>query len=131
MIDIVFAITKAPTNSATPPNASRKSWRMVRKPLVSLDACFACAWPVRTSAVGGRIGRISLTSSCGETPGFAAMPIESRRPILLNSRCAVGRSKMESVPPPSELRPPNLTRPTIRKVFTGPRAITPIVSPTA
>ena len=129
VIDSVLAITKAPTNSATPPNASRKSWRMFRKPLVSFDACFACAWPVRTCAVGGRIGRTSDTSSCGETFGFDARAIESSRPILSNSRCAVGRSKIESVAPPSELRPPNLTRPTMRKVFTGPRAITPIVSP--
>ncbi len=39
VIDSVLAITKLPTNSATPPNASRKSWKIVRKPLVSLVAC--------------------------------------------------------------------------------------------
>ena len=43
VIDSVFAITKLPTNSATPPNASRKSWMMFRNELVSLVACCACA----------------------------------------------------------------------------------------
>ena len=42
VIDSVFAITKLPTNSAMPPNASRKSWKMLRNPLVSLVACWAC-----------------------------------------------------------------------------------------
>ena len=46
-------------------------------------------------------------------------------------RCAVGRSKIASVAPPSELTPPNLTMPTIRNRSTGPRVSTPIVSPTA
>ncbi len=98
---------------------------------MSFVACFASACPVRTCAVGGRSGLISFTSSCGVTFGFAATPIESSLPSLWNSRCAVGRSKIEIVVPPSESSPPNLTRPTIRKVCTGPRAITPIVSPTA
>ena len=39
VIDSVLAITKLPTNSAMPPNASRKSWKMVRNPLVSLVCC--------------------------------------------------------------------------------------------
>ena len=130
VIDSVLAITKIPTKRAMKPNASRKYSRMFRNPLVSFDACFACCWPVRTCAVGGRIGWISLTSSCGVTFCFDATPIVSSLPILSNTRCAVGRSKIANVAPPSELRPPNFTSPTIRKVFTGPRAITPIMSPT-
>ena len=43
VIDRVLAITKLPTNRAIPPNASRKSWKMLRNPLVSLVACWACA----------------------------------------------------------------------------------------
>ena len=77
------------------------------------------------------MGRICETSSAGVTFGFEATPIESSFPTLLNRRCAVGRSKMRASLTPSELRPPNFTRPTIRKVFTGPRSTTPIVSPTA
>ena len=47
-------------------------------------------------------------------------------------RCAVGRSKIASVAPPSELRPPKLARvPTMRNCSTGPRVSTPIVSPTS
>ena len=129
VIDSVFAMTKIPTNSATKPNASRKYSRKFRNALVSFDCCFAWAWPVRTCAVGGRMGRICETSSAGVTFGFEATPIESSFPTLLNRRCAVGRSK--SAITPSELTLPNFTSPTIRKVFTGPRTITPIVSPTA
>ncbi len=65
VIDSVFAITKLPTNSATPANASRKSWMIERNPLVLLVACLACASPVRTWALGGSSGRISRTSAVG------------------------------------------------------------------
>ena len=36
VIESVLAITKLPTNSATPPKASRNDWKMLRKPVVSL-----------------------------------------------------------------------------------------------
>ncbi len=98
---------------------------------MSVDCFSACAWPVRTCAVGGSIGWISRTSCCGVTSGFAATSIESSFPSLRKSRCAVGRSKIESVAPPSEFSPPNLTMPTMRNVCSGPCATTPIVSPTA
>ncbi len=65
------------------------------------------------------------------TFGFPATPIESSFPSLRKMRCAVGRSKIESVAPPSESTPPNLTRPTMRNVCSGPCATTPIVSPSA
>ena len=104
---------------------------MSRIPLVSDDCFAACAWPVRTCAVVGRIGWISRTSCCGVTFGFPATPIESSFPSLRKIRCAVGRSKIESVAPPSEFSPPNLTRPTMRNVCSGPCATTPIVSPSA
>ncbi len=48
VIESVFAITKTPTNSATPANASRKSLKIERKPFVSFVACAACAADVRT-----------------------------------------------------------------------------------
>ena len=53
VIESVLAITKLPTNSAIPPKASRNDWKMLRKPLVSLVACWACACPVLTCASGG------------------------------------------------------------------------------
>ena len=65
VIDSVFAITKLPTNSAIPPNASRKSWKMLRKPLVSFVACCACACPVLTWALGPSSGLIWFTTCCG------------------------------------------------------------------
>jgi hypothetical protein len=45
VIESEFAITNAPTKSATPPNASRKSWRNERKLLVSDASLAACASP--------------------------------------------------------------------------------------
>ena len=75
VIDSVLAITKLPTNRATPPKASRKSWKMLRKPLVSLVACWACACPVRTCALGGSSGLMAWTSWLEDTPCLAAMLI--------------------------------------------------------
>ncbi len=77
MIDSVLAITKLPTNSATPPNASRKSWKIVRKPLVSFVACWACAVPVLTWASAGSRRRIAATSDALELPGLMATLIWS------------------------------------------------------
>ena len=131
MIESVFAITNVPTKSATPANASRKSLKIDRKPFVSFVACCASACAVRTWAVGGRIGLISLTSCEGFTPGFAAMSIPSSLPSLWKIFCAVGKSKIAIVVPPSDETPPILTIPAILYRTTGPRAITPIVSPGA
>ena len=113
VIESVFAMTKMPTKSATPANASRKSLKIERKPFVSFVACFASACAVRTCAVGGRIGRISVTSCCGVVPGFAAMSIPSSFPSLWKIFCAVGKSKMTIVAPPSDETPPILTMPAI------------------
>ena len=60
VIDRVLAITKLPTNRAIPPKASRKSWKMLRNPLVSLVACWACCWPVLTCALGPSSGLICV-----------------------------------------------------------------------
>ncbi len=130
VMDSVFAMTKLPTKSATPPNASRKSLMMERKPFVSFVCWFACAWPVRTWALIGRIGRTSRTSSDGETPCFAAMLMLSSLPALSKIVCAVGKSKIAIVAPPSDETLPNLTMPLIVYFCSGPRAMTPIVSPT-
>ena len=48
VIESEFAITNAPTNSAMPPNASRKPWRKLRKLCVSLASSSAWPSPVRT-----------------------------------------------------------------------------------
>ena len=77
VIESVLAITKLPTNSATPPNASRKSLKMFRKAFVSLVCFRACACPVRTCALTGKSGRISLSSRAEPTPGLPAIWIES------------------------------------------------------
>ena len=130
VIESVFAITKVPTKRATPPNASRKSLMIERKPFVSLVACAACPAAVRTSAVGGRIGLISFTSCCGLVPFVAAMLIASSFPSLWKIFCAVGKSKTEIVAPPSDETPPILTMPAILYGVTGPSATTPIVWPT-
>ncbi len=113
VIESVFAMTKLPTKSATPANASRKSLKIERNPFVSFVACFASACAVRTWAVGGRIGAISLTSWAGVVPDFAAMSIPSSFPSLWKTFCAVGKSKMTIVAPPSDETPPILTTPAI------------------
>ena len=77
----VFAMTKAPTKSATKPNARRKYSRIVRKLFVSFAACFASCWPVRTWAVAGKTGVTCETSCAGVTFAFDAMPIESSLPM--------------------------------------------------
>ena len=97
---------------------------------VPLASSAACAAPVRACAVDGRTDRTSSRIFCSDTPGFAATAISSRRPGLPKMRCAVSRSKPESVAPPSEPELPKRTRPAIVNRSTGPSACTPIVSPT-
>ena len=77
-----FAITKLPTKSAIPANASRKPWRNVMNSFVSDASSVACAWPVRTWAVGGSTPSIAAVSSSGETFGFDETAISSSRPSL-------------------------------------------------
>ena len=55
------------------------------------------------------ISRDELRRAC--TFCFDAIPIESSLPSLLKIFCAVGRSKIASVAPPSELTPPKRTVP--------------------
>ena len=131
MIESVFAITKAPTKSATPPKASRNFCRNERKPLTSSLSFFACEAAVRTVAVGGSTGLISLTSFDGATPDLPAMRMSSSFPSFWNSRWAVGRSKIAIVAPPIEETEANFATPLIRNGRSGPSAATPIVSPTA
>jgi len=98
---------------------------------VSFAACFASCWPVRTCAVGGSSGRTCATSWSGVTLGLPARPIESSLPCLRKTRWAVGRSKIAIVAPPSELRPPKRMSPVMWNRSRGPRASTPIESPTS
>ncbi len=115
-----FAITKEPTKSAIPPNASRKPWRNVMNSFVSEASSSAWASPLTACAPWGRIGRISPSSSSVETPGLPATAISSSRPSFSKSRCAVGRSNPARVAPPIERFEPNSTIPEIRSVETGP-----------
>ena len=89
VIESEFAITKAPTKSAMPPNASRKVCRIEMKLFVSSESLCACVSPLLTCVPSGRIGSIWATSCSGETPGLAATRIWSSFPTLPNSRCAV------------------------------------------
>ncbi len=73
---------------------------------------------------------ISCTSCCGVVPGFAARSMASSLPSLWKIFCAVPVSKIAIVAPPSDETPPISTMPAIRYCCSGPRAITPIVSPT-
>ena len=73
VIESVLAITKEPTNSATPANESRKSSMIARNALVSFCACFACASLVRACAFGGRIGLTCWSTCAGVYPDFLAM----------------------------------------------------------
>ena len=123
VIESEFAITKLPTKSAMPPNASRKPRRNEMNESVSLASSAACWAPVRTCAFAGRTDRTWSTSCWSETVGLAAMSISSNWPGLSNSRCAVGTSKPASVAPPMSSEPvPNLTMPEILSRTTGPSA---------
>ena len=129
VIESEFAITKLPTKSAMPANASRKPWRKVMNWFVSSASSFACSDASLTSAVGGRIFRMSSTSfSCG-TPGAAATAISSSLPSLSKIRCAIGRSKPASVAPPIVETDPNRKNPEMRRRSTGPSPWTPTVWP--
>jgi len=130
VIESEFAITKLPTNSAMPPNASRKPRRNVMKEFVCFASSRACVVPERACAVDGKIDRTSRSTCCSGTLGFAAMAISSSRPGFAKSRWAVCRSKPARVAPPSADAEPNLTIPEIRNCCTAPSACTPIPCPT-
>ena len=130
VIESVFAITKAPTNRATAPKASRNFCRKPRNAVVSFESFFACCAALVTCAVGGRICRISDTSRAVGTFGCAATRIRSSLLGLRNSCCAVGRSKIASVAPPIEETEASSAIPVTRNRSTGPRACTPIGLPT-
>ena len=100
VIESEFAITNAPTKSAMPANASRKSWRKPMNSFVPSRPRSACAPPERTCARRAEVA-LEVGLSCGvETPGSAATRIWSSLPSLPNSRCAVGRSNAAIVAPP-------------------------------
>ena len=86
VIDSELAITKLPTNSATPANTSRNVLRKLRKPVIDDESCWACWAPVRTWASRGRIGAIWATSALGLTPGLALVRISSSLPTRPSSR---------------------------------------------
>ena len=131
VIESEFAITKLPTKSAIPANASRKPCRNVMNSFVSAASSAACCEALTTWVRGGRIFWISLINSGSPTPARAATAISSSLPSLSKRRCAVGRSKPASVAPPSEEAEPKWMIPEIRSRSTGPTAWTPTSWPTA
>jgi hypothetical protein len=116
VIESVFAITKAPTNRATPPKASKAFWMKPVKPETFFSSCFACAVASRTWAVTGSSGRISLSTLVVGAPGFDCTRITSSLPSFPSRRCAVGRLKMAIVAPPIELTDESSAMPLMWKV---------------
>ena len=64
VIESVFAITNAPTKSAIPPKASRKSWRKLRNEFVSFASFAACLLGARAPAPSAAGSAGSRTTSC-------------------------------------------------------------------
>ena len=94
VIESEFAITKLPTKSAIPPNASRKSCRKEMNEFVSSASFFACC------CAGARLGgrRQDRAATCFKapgrtTPGFAAIAISSSLPALVEQ--PLGRREVE------------------------------------
>ena len=131
VIESEFAITKLPTKSAMPANASRKPCRKVMNSFVSAASSSDCCAAEITWVLSGSTGRISSISCWSETPARAATATSSSLPSLSKSRCAVGRSKPARVAPPSEEAEPNVMIPEMRSRSAGPAAWTPTSSPTA
>ena len=111
VIESVFAMTKAPTKSAMPAKASRKSRNVSSTERESLKSAWACWPPVRTRVCGGSTDRICASSAPVGTPCRAATSIWSSSPGSSNSRCAVRRSNTAIVPPASEVAVPKSTTP--------------------
>ena len=68
VIESELAMTKLPTNSATPPKPSRNFCRKEMKESVSFASSCDCACAVRTCVSGGRILLSDATSFGVETP---------------------------------------------------------------
>ncbi len=72
VIDSVLKMTKAPTNSATPPKASRVPRMKVMPSDTTSLSLAACSSPVASSTPGGRTASMRPPSSSVEVPGAAA-----------------------------------------------------------
>ena len=79
-----------------------------------LASFFACAVPLRTSAVGGSTRWISPSSFEVGTPGFAATSIASSLPFLLEERLRGGEVEDGERRAADRGDAPSLTMPTIR-----------------
>ena len=131
VIESEFAITKLPTKSAIPANASRKPCRKVMNSFVSAASSSDCCSAEITCVFSGSTSRIWPASSASETPARAATAISSSLPSLSKSRCAVSRSKPARVAPPIDPTEPKVMIPEIRRRSSGPAAWTPTSSPTS
>ena len=74
VIENVLKMTKAPTKSAMPPNASSSFWTIATCLSLPLASAFTLAAPVATSPPAGTSGWSVRTSCSGETPSFARHP---------------------------------------------------------
>ena len=132
VIESEFAITKLPTKSAMPPNASRKPAQERDERVRVLRVLCGLLLPRQRLCVG-RQDRLHLTQCGPSTRRLSWSRSRSRRTgsSCRTGVCAVGTSKPASVAPPIWLRPPNLTRPEMRRLArSGPAAWTPTTSPT-
>ena len=98
VIESEFAITKLPTKSAMPPNASRKPRRNEMNESVSLASSAACWAPVRTCAFAGmtdrdlvdqllvRDGRLGCDVDLVELAGLVEQSLR-RRHVETGKRC--------------------------------------------
>ena len=100
VIESEFAITNAPTKSAIPPNASRNPWRNAMNSFVSDASSSACWRPVTACAFDGRIALDLLEELLRRDPGLRRDRDLVEPALLLEQRCAVGRSKPARVAPP-------------------------------
>ena len=106
VIDRVLKITNAPTSSATPPNPSRKYFRIDMLLLSSSASCSACLALSLTCSDAGTSGATARTSSAEDVPSEADIEIESKRPSRCSSSCAVSRSQAAMLANPSESTSP-------------------------
>ena len=104
VIDSEFAITKAPTKSATRPNPSRNLCRNAEEVgrVRGVLAGSLCRRPSSPECPSEGSLAPARRVPAGVTPDFAAMRIWSSCPTLSKRLCAVGRSKPARVAPPIE-----------------------------
>ena len=131
VIESELAITNAPTKSAMPPNASRKSCRNEMNAVASCASFARLRGAVRTCVPGGRIGRICFDELLRADAVDRASPGSGRacRPCRTAAAPSAGRSPRASRRRGSRRRRSG-RGPRSGTARTGPSAWTPIGWPT-